>query len=140
LKIWDAATGTPISTIPGQSGSSTALSFSPDCTHLAGGNEYGDMYLWDMQGIDVSSLPSKKANVITAMALSRDCSRLAGVFEDGTVELWEASPTKRRIASHQGDRVSAVEFGPDGRWFAFGSDDGTIKLWNAGDGSLHGTL
>ncbi|KIL56203.1 hypothetical protein M378DRAFT_172913 [Amanita muscaria Koide BX008] len=129
-----------ISTLSCTSGSSTALSFSPDCTHLAGGNEYGDMYLWDMQGIDVSSLPSKKANVITAMALSRDCSRLAGVFEDGTVELWEASPTKRRIASHQGDRVSAVEFGPDGRWFAFGSDDGTIKLWNAGDGSLHGTL
>ncbi|KIL54576.1 hypothetical protein M378DRAFT_48429, partial [Amanita muscaria Koide BX008] len=140
IKLYNPNTQSFISTLP-SSGLLTALAFSPDCTHLSGGNDDGNMYLWDIRGIDTSSPPSQEATFITAMALSRDCSRLACGFRDGTVELWDTSPTKRRIASHQcDDRVSVVEFGPDGRLFASGLDDGTIELWNAGDGSLHGTL
>ncbi|KIL60935.1 hypothetical protein M378DRAFT_83201, partial [Amanita muscaria Koide BX008] len=58
------------------------------------------------------------------------------------LELWETSPTKRRIASHKGDshRVSTVGFAHDGRLFASGSVDETIKLWSGGDGSLQVTL
>ncbi|KIL54191.1 hypothetical protein M378DRAFT_47618, partial [Amanita muscaria Koide BX008] len=118
--------------------------FSPDCTHLACGSDSGDVYLWDMRGDDASGPPSQGATLVYALALSRDCSRLACGFEDGTVELWETSPTKRRLASHlhsrQDDRVSLMEFGPDGRLFASGSMDGTIKLWNGGDGSIDGTI
>ncbi|KIL55961.1 hypothetical protein M378DRAFT_173135 [Amanita muscaria Koide BX008] len=140
VQLYSTNTHSFISTLPYRDFHLVQLAFSPDCTRLASRNYYDNMYLWDMQGIDASSSPSQEATGVTAMALSRDCSRLACVFRDGTVELWETSPTKRRIASHNGDRVSAVEFGPDGRLFASGSRDGTIKLWNAGDGSLHGTL
>ncbi|KIL55574.1 hypothetical protein M378DRAFT_173534, partial [Amanita muscaria Koide BX008] len=139
IKLYNTNTHSFISTLS-CSGSPTALAFSPDCTHLAGRIGFGNMYLWDMQGIGAFSSLSQEATEVTAMALSRDSSRLACGFRSGTVELWEASPTKRRIASHQCDRVSAVEFGPDGRLFASGDIGGTIKLWNAGDGSLHGTL
>ncbi|KIL56609.1 hypothetical protein M378DRAFT_47760, partial [Amanita muscaria Koide BX008] len=140
IKLYNTNTHSFISTLS-FSNVPVQLAFSPDCTHLAGTDTYGNLHLWDMRGIDASSTPSQEATGVTAMALSRDCSRLACGFWDGTVELWETSPTKRRIASHwQGDRVSAVGFGPDGRLFASGSDNGTIIMWNAGDGSLHGTL
>ncbi|KIL62922.1 hypothetical protein M378DRAFT_40908, partial [Amanita muscaria Koide BX008] len=136
IKLYNTNTHSFISTFSFD-GEPTALAFSPDCTRLACGNNYGNVYLWDMRGIDAFS----RATAVTAIALSQDCSRLACGYRDGTVELWETSPTKRRIASsHECDVISAVAFGPDARLFASGSEDGRIKIWNAGDGSLHGTL
>ncbi|KIL63369.1 hypothetical protein M378DRAFT_677182 [Amanita muscaria Koide BX008] len=140
IQLYNINTHSFMSTLSYSGSRSTALAFSPDCTHLAGGFDSGNMYLWDIRGIDASSPSSQETTFVTATALSRDCSRLACGFVDGTIELRETSPTKRRIASHQGHWASLMEFGPDGRLFASGSYDGTIKLWNAGDGSLHGTL
>ncbi|KIL56355.1 hypothetical protein M378DRAFT_89472, partial [Amanita muscaria Koide BX008] len=133
--------------------------FSPDCTHLAVRDLNDNVNLWDIRGIDASSPPSKRnATAVSVLTLSRDCSRLACGFEDGTVELWETSPTNRRIdplalrskmekfffrifrQSRHTEPVQVLEFDPDGRLFASGSYDGTIKLWNGGDGALRGTL
>ncbi|KIL66521.1 hypothetical protein M378DRAFT_75235, partial [Amanita muscaria Koide BX008] len=98
LNIWDAATGTPIFTIPGHTAGYIPPIFSPDCTRLACGAGSDNVTLWDIRGIDrrTSSPPSTgNATAITALTLSRDCSRLACGGGDGTVELWETSPTKR---------------------------------------------
>ncbi|KIL55312.1 hypothetical protein M378DRAFT_91067, partial [Amanita muscaria Koide BX008] len=130
------------------------------CTRLAVGDFNDNVNLWDIRGIDASSPPSKRnANAVTTLALSRDCSRLACGFGDGTVELWGTSPTKRRIGplAHRSkmeriffrifrqsrrhkQSVLAIGFDPNGRLFASGSYDRTIKLWNGGDGILRGTL
>ncbi|KIL60889.1 hypothetical protein M378DRAFT_167559 [Amanita muscaria Koide BX008] len=142
VKLYNTNTHSFISTLSCR-GWPIALAFSPDCTHLACGNYGNSVSLWDTRGIDASRPPSQEAAVVTAIALSRDCSRLACGFWNGTcgtVELWETSPTNRRIASHQCGRISDAEFGPDGRLFASRSSGSTIKLWNGGDGSLHGTL
>jgi WD40 repeat protein len=40
----------------------------------------------------------------------------------------------------QGGVVNAVATSPDSNWIASGSDDDTVKLWNAGSGSFAGTL
>ncbi|KIL62319.1 hypothetical protein M378DRAFT_165860, partial [Amanita muscaria Koide BX008] len=132
-----------------------ALAFSPNCTRLAVGEHHGDVTLWDIRGVDASRRPPSKGNAtaVTALALSRDCSRLACGFEDGRVELSGTIPTKPRIGqvlrskmeaifrqSRHTDSVEALGFSPDGRLFASGSDDGTIKLWNGGDGALRGTI
>ncbi|KIL54593.1 hypothetical protein M378DRAFT_18739 [Amanita muscaria Koide BX008] len=146
IKLYNTNTHSFISTLSFD-GFAASLAFSPDCTHLAGGNRSGNVYLWDMRGIDASSPPST-LQIVTAMALSRDCSRLACVFLDGslrhgisgTVELWETSPIKRRSAFRHDSTVCSVGFAPDGRLFASVDLVGTINLWNAADGSLHGTL
>ncbi|KIL55054.1 hypothetical protein M378DRAFT_658439 [Amanita muscaria Koide BX008] len=156
IKLYNVKTHSFIHTLP-LGGGSMPPAFSPDCTRLAVGSY--DVNLWDIRGIDASSPPSKgNATAVTALTLSRDCSRLACGFEDGRVELRETSPTKRRIGplvlrlkmekffsrifdqSRHTDSVRALAFDPDGRLFASGSKDGTIKLWNGGDGVLRGTL
>ncbi|KIL61556.1 hypothetical protein M378DRAFT_13472 [Amanita muscaria Koide BX008] len=136
----------------------TSIAFSPDCTRFAVGIDDGNMRLLDIRGMNASGPPSKgNATRVTALALSRDCSRLACGFWDSTVELWGTSPTRRRIGpvarsnmgafffhifrqSRHPRSVQALGFDPDGGVFASGSYDGTIKLWNGGDGALRGTL
>ncbi|KIL62289.1 hypothetical protein M378DRAFT_800559, partial [Amanita muscaria Koide BX008] len=143
IKLYNVKNCSFISSFP-IAGLPATLAFSPDCTRLAVGGNLDSVYLWSVQSIDACSLPSKtEATAVTVLALSRDCSRLACGFRDGTVELWGTSPTKRRIASHQAHTttVMALGFGPDGGLFASGQwNDGTIKLWNGGDGALRGTL
>ncbi|KIL63706.1 hypothetical protein M378DRAFT_164132 [Amanita muscaria Koide BX008] len=142
IKLYNTKNHSFISTLLFR-GTPVALAFSPDGTRLAVGGSGGSVYIWDIRGIDDCSHSSEEATAVTALALSRDCSQLACGFQNGTVELWETGPTKRRIASHQAhtDRVLALGFGPGGGLFASGQwRDGTIKLWNDGDGALHGTL
>ncbi|KAF3891267.1 WD40 repeat domain-containing protein [Tolypothrix campylonemoides VB511288_2] len=40
-----------------------------------------------------------------------------------------------RIAASKISRVWAIAFSPDGQMLASGSDDQTIRLWNARDGT-----
>ncbi|KIL59677.1 hypothetical protein M378DRAFT_84766, partial [Amanita muscaria Koide BX008] len=58
---------------------------------------------------------------------------------EGGPERWDALVANPNRGGKD-DRVSLMEFGPDGRLFASGSMDGTIKLWNGGDGSIDGTI
>ncbi|KIL62309.1 hypothetical protein M378DRAFT_795001 [Amanita muscaria Koide BX008] len=158
IKLYNVKTRSFIHTLP-FGGMSNAMAFSPDCTRLAAGYDDGNVNLWDIRGINTSRPPSKgNATAVTGLTLSRDCSRLVCGFEDGRVELWETSPTKRRIdplalrskmeaiffrifhQSRHTEPVRALGFDPDGRLFVSGSEDGTIKLWNGGDGVLRGTL
>ncbi|KIL56359.1 hypothetical protein M378DRAFT_17150 [Amanita muscaria Koide BX008] len=159
IELYNANTHTFIHTLP-LGGGLIPPAFSPDCTRLASGDYGCNVTLWDIRGIDASSPPSKgNATAVTALTLSQDCSRLACGFWDGTVELWGTSPTNRRIdplvprskmekfffrifrqSRRHEQSVRAVGFDPDGRLFASGSYDGTIKLWNGGDGILRGTL
>ncbi|KIL58135.1 hypothetical protein M378DRAFT_338848 [Amanita muscaria Koide BX008] len=157
IELYDVKTHAFISTLPFL-GTPTAMALSPDCTRLAVGDNDGNVNLWDIRGIDASCPSSKEAIFVTGLALSRDCSRLACGFVDGAVELWGTSSTKRRIdplalrskmkaiffrifrQSRHTKVVQALGFDPDGRLFASGSEDRTIKLWNGGDGVLRGTL
>ncbi|NCP86288.1 hypothetical protein GW781_06205 [bacterium] len=41
-----------------------------------------------------------------------------------------------RILSGHSDRVYAVSISPDGQWVASASRDGSVKIWNASDGSI----
>ncbi|KIL54672.1 hypothetical protein M378DRAFT_49252, partial [Amanita muscaria Koide BX008] len=65
--------------------------------------------------------------------------RVAAGLSDGTVWLWDSGNTEL-IDVLDGFGVRALAFDPDGRLFASGSKDATIKLWNGGDGALRGTL
>src|SRR5262249_31057482 len=65
-----------------------------------------------------------------SLALDRDEKFIATAGEDNVVVIWDARSERivRRIEGHQ-DRVTAVDFTPDGQLLTT-SSDGTMRSWN----------
>ena len=75
---------------------------------------------------------------LTAAAFSADVTRLAAGDDAGQVRLYES--TGRLLREWPADRlgISALAWSPDNRLVAVGTINGTVKLWDAADGtSLH---
>ena len=57
-----------------------------------------------------------------------------------TIKIFEVNASNPSpIVTHEGHQgnVTAIGFERDGRWMYSGSDDGTVKLWDARQGSRH---
>ncbi|KIL57024.1 hypothetical protein M378DRAFT_172222 [Amanita muscaria Koide BX008] len=118
LMIWDAATGTPISTIPGHifavANDFSTVASSKDKTitfYSVNGRATGTMFTTPL--------------VIQDLALSSESVRVAAGLSDGTVWLWDSGNTEL-IDKLDGFR-SQLQFSPTGTRLAYSSADG-IKL------------
>ena len=169
IQLWNLETETelrPISTpipyhlnsdIPIQS--ANALAFAVKNTTLVCVNHFGDVAYWDLMSrekiVEHGTDADSDGNVL---ALSPDGSiyaRGSGVGlhfggPDGQISLWNTH-SGRREAKMRGHRplwpgskeqvgIRALAFSPDGKTFASGSEDMTVRIWNTKRGSKHGTL
>ena len=81
---------------------------------------------------------SEELNRSRRPAFSGDAARLAAGDDAGHVRLYES--TGRLLREWDADRIgiSALAWSPDKRLVAVGTIDGSVKLWDAADGtSLH---
>ena len=159
LVLWDARRGERIDDwLNGQSGAVTALAFRPDGQRAVSGGEDGLLRLWDARGAAPATvLPaSTPATALPAstqapaagrgVAVSPDGALRAVGAENGALRLVDArsgQPSGAPVFGHQKpegmnafakDRrvaLQSVAFSSDGKHVVSGSQNGSVRLWQA---------
>ena len=146
-KVWDAATGQTLLTLPKGEASTHAgkmysVAFSPDGRQLATAGEGGLVTLWGpTTGEAMLTLQEPGENAaMVALSFSPDGARLAAAGSDGTVRVWDLAtsrvslklsiqlaPSPNPLALPLQD----VAFSPDGTRLATVGPDKTAKIWDA---------
>jgi WD40 repeat protein len=134
-----------------------SIAFSPNGQILASVSQDGTTRLWDVSTGQISYvLQADKYHVLSLSFSPTEVNLplgkayvLATAHGDGAVRLWnvatgqqietrfsyrEASPTRHA------KQVFSIRFSPDGQLLATGSDDCTVKIWDADTGDCLHTL
>ncbi|MDE0506121.1 MAG: T9SS type A sorting domain-containing protein, partial [Candidatus Poribacteria bacterium] len=149
IRSWEARTGVfRYPDFGGHSSSVDSIAFSPDGATLASGSSNTSIGLWDVRARENKRLFFAHKGGVTSVAFSPDGLTLASGGRDKTVRLWDARTGEHiRALSSQMDEIVTVAFSHDGkllascssgRWPFSGSDDNTIRIWDARTGDhLH---
>jgi WD40 repeat protein len=147
-RLWDISPtgGRDWLTVPGPADRQGGVSFSPDGTSFAVPGQVTGVTIRDVEtGATIITLKGHGAP-ITRMAFSPDGTRLAGARWPGqgnqgvkTVPVWDVTTGELLMTlTGHAEAVTRVAFSPDGRRLATGSEDETIRLWDASSGKeLH---
>jgi WD40 repeat protein/serine/threonine protein kinase len=133
VRLFDLATGQPVSPVSGHVGEVVQLAFSPDGKTLASGGKDGVVRIWDLFSRGEPLVLTGHKAEVRSVAFSPAGRLVASSSYDGTVRLWSAATGRalKTLFGHVG-QVEQVVFHPRGRMLASAGSDGTVRLWDLG--------
>jgi WD40 repeat protein len=141
--LWsDPVASTDALVLEGGAGRILCVNFSPDATTLIAGGTGNSLRWWKLNAAEPVAkgslaLPTGWAKVA---AFSPDGKSLVcGGGGNGTLYLcaWQDDgPKVRAVLDKHQQRVNDITFAPDGKTFASGSEDASVKLWETATGKV----
>ncbi len=115
-----------------------SLALSPDGSLLFGGGDGSSIFVWRVADGALTQTLTGSTRDIRALALSADGNQIvhAGIVPSfGLIARQEPGASARKVFSGHTERVRAVAISPDGSLVASGSDDQTVRIWRAREGT-----
>ena len=128
--VLDVARSSVVLTVPGNTGLSPGLAFSPDSTQLAVGMADGTVEVWDIyDGQQLGRLEGHQGKALH-VTFNPEGDVLATGGQDGVVRLWHAETGQllNALGGHV-DQIAGIRFSPDGTRLATLTDNGQVILW-----------
>ncbi|RLS85952.1 MAG: hypothetical protein DWI06_00800 [Planctomycetota bacterium] len=144
IKIWDAETGKELQTLDGHTSYVESVSFSPDGKKIASGSWDKSIKIWDAETAEELQTLTGHTSFVESVSFSPDGKRLLSSsgdlrgnnqIEANHFKMWDLATGKGfAILNNQRIHSYAATFSPDGKKIASGSDDNSIKIWDAETG------
>ncbi len=135
-RIWDVATGEPLTEPLAHDKIVKHAEFSPDGKTVLTASYDGSARLWDSQSGKALGAPLQHSDKVISAHFSPDGSRVVTASFDQTARVWNAKsgqPTGKPLL--HGWWVWSACFSPDGRRVATISQDRTARVWDADSGA-----
>ncbi len=139
VRLWEVSSGKKLATLRTHQDCGDSVAFDPGGKLLAstGGGSDGTVRLWDVETL--KERVCLRIDQPAYQAFSPDGKTLvAGGVEREVMKLWNVKSGKELRVSEA--CVYGVAFAPDGKSFATGSEDGSVRLWDPGTGKVLATL
>lgn len=130
IKLWDARSGKNISTVVTK-GENINICWSPNGKHIAVGNKEDLVTFIDMKMLKANSYQQFKVEV-NEISWNNTNDQFFVTTGLGTV-LVHSYPDMRQIHSLQGHTANCIciKFDPSGKYFATGSADAIVNIWDS---------
>lgn len=135
LRLWDANTGTTLTSLQASPKPLSACVCSPDGLQWLSGSMEGLLTTWDGVSHQVVTSFMAHTRPISSLSFSPDGQWLASASWDRQVMVRNASNHRdaRALSGHH-DIVGGCRFTPDGKHLLSWSHDKTVKVWDVATG------